>query len=242
MTHWNEALHVYFDKPERFKALWHLRDEIPRDELRKLFCSTWTISESHYQDMDIITALFERLREGESTQHWMMDDEDRSGFQKVKARSALIKIYRGCWRQNQEGWSWTTSKTTATIFANRHAPDGFPLVLSGRVMAENIIAYTNSRKEKEIIVRPENIQLLKMMMLPFKNPKAGSMIFQAVQAGNLWTREQEIERMVTFSLFNKEQSLGEIQRRLEFFDRYGFTDKVAFLQEVKHRVHAEVAA
>lgn len=221
------------DIHQRFRALWHLRTELPKEKLIEEFGDIWRQSESHFQDQPVINRLLEFIGlEKSALWNILMDKEDKGEFQKLRARGRYVRVYRGCWQSNRDGWSWTTDKAVAERFAKRDAPDGYPLILSGKVIIDDVIAYFNGRQEKEIVVRPGNIKEIKVAELPFQEPKAMASMFQLVQSGNLFTPEQEKEKMIMTGKFNPEAYLKFLGQQLEFFKKYNFKEKTQLFEEV----------
>lgn len=235
----NKALWVYFDKPERFYALWHLRSHMPKEKLIQDFGSIWQQSESQFQDQEVIKNLFEFIGlEGSALWNTIMDKDDRAEFQKLRARGSYIRVYRGCWEANREGWSWTTYKSIAEKFAKRHAPDGFPIVMSGKVRLENVVAYFNGREEKEIVVQPHHVEQLEGTVLPYQKPSSGKMLFQAVQAGNFFTPEHKKETTICFAKMDPTRYLPFLTEQLEFYKKYNFTERAKLYSEIIDKVKA----
>lgn len=236
----DKALWIYFDKHERMKALYQMKEHIPDDKIYKVFADVWTNLESHYQDMKVIRRMFNYL--GNNTAKFrnsMMDADEKRAYQELKKRGKWIKVYRGCWQENTEGWSWTTRRTIAELFARRHAPDGWPLIISGKVDVDDVIAYLLSRNENEIVVDPGHVEKPRRTELPYQEVKTNKLLFQAVQAGNLFGQEHEIETMVMMAQHNQKNYLEHLEERLEFFKQYGFEDKVKTYEEAKRRIVEE---
>ncbi|MEC6832985.1 hypothetical protein VXS06_14555 [Photobacterium toruni] len=66
-----------------------------------------------------------------------------------------VTIYRG---GNKKGLSWTTNRETAEWFAKRFSLN--QTVMTAVVNKSNILHYTNSRNEQEIVAAPSSVNVL----------------------------------------------------------------------------------
>ncbi len=79
-------------------------------------------------------------------------------FQKLPNR---VRIYRGYYDPaKKDGVSWSLSRKVAEGFAynrdnERHLP---PMVVTGHCAITKVVAYTNLRKEQEIVADPKNVK------------------------------------------------------------------------------------
>lgn len=106
----------------------------------------WIDSENIYQNLTFWNYFLKKDRDGKK--HFM-SDEDLGVFNKFPE---TITVYRGCKEgQNENGYSYTTDESIASWFANRFN-NGTPKVVELTVKKEDILAYTNSRGEKEVII------------------------------------------------------------------------------------------
>jgi len=60
----------------------------------------------------------------------------------------------------RHGMSWTLDPDKARWFADRgvHLDLGYPVVLEATVLKEDVFAYYNERKERELVVRPGRVR------------------------------------------------------------------------------------
>ena len=86
---------------------------------------------------------------------YMIDDEDEKTYQTIK-NSKEITIYRGVTEYNEKNvdksLSWTLSFVTALYFTTRFNQHGN--VYKATISPDDVLAYTNIRKEQEVIVNP----------------------------------------------------------------------------------------
>lgn len=86
---------------------------------------------------------------------YMIDDEDKKTYQTIK-NSKKVTIYRGVTEYNEKdvdkSLSWTLDIDTALYFATRFNQHGN--VYKATISPDDVFAYTNTRKEHEVIVNP----------------------------------------------------------------------------------------
>jgi hypothetical protein len=82
---------------------------------------------------------------------------------------APITVYRGFSVDTRDqGLSWTTDKIRAKFFAKRFAGFGDrekAQLAIGRVMKTDVIGYLNGRSESEVVVLPENVDIVRIAEL-----------------------------------------------------------------------------
>lgn len=90
----------------------------------------------------------------------------QSHFDKIKKRfgkNKTITIYRGQGEKSQsytKAMSWTLDINTAYFFAVRFSKDG-AYICKAEVNSDDILDYIDERGEKEVIVNPEKVNLIK---------------------------------------------------------------------------------
>jgi hypothetical protein len=154
---WDSYIFMH-ERPYRMDAFNDIKDDLNNEEywstLKTIFVDSENISQNH-SDWD---ELLDCERDGK--EHFM-DKSDKESFNKLP--DDLI-IYRGFKDENGEnGFSWTLSVEKAIWFADRFGNSDNSYVASATVNKNNIIGYTDSRNEDEIIVTPENIRILKIV-------------------------------------------------------------------------------
>ena len=86
---------------------------------------------------------------------YMIDDKDKKTYQTIK-NSKKVTIYRGVTEYNEKdvdkSLSWTLDVDTALYFATRYNQHGN--VYKATISPDDVLAYTNIRKEHEVIVNP----------------------------------------------------------------------------------------
>jgi hypothetical protein len=102
----------------------------------------------------------------------MMDERERAALAALPER---ISVYRGCYRINKSGLSWTTDRSIAEKFTrfNRYdRPGDTPLLLSGTTRRDRAVLKLD-RNEFEIIA--PNVRVTSTVVLPVE-PKAGELV------------------------------------------------------------------
>ena len=87
----------------------------------------------------------------------MMTPAEQASFD---ALPGVITVYRGCYKANKWGFSWSLSEDTAAQFPslNRYRQRNQALLVKATVRKQNIIALKLDREESEIIAwRPKHV-------------------------------------------------------------------------------------
>ncbi len=117
----------------------------------------------HWFDCDNISEHIDELEKspllsgGVKTQPDMMTPKELAA---LDAMPDTFRIYRGCYRENKWGLSWTTDLRTAMRFPflTRYRSEGQSILVTAEVKKANVIALKLDRNESEIITkRPKHI-------------------------------------------------------------------------------------
>lgn len=141
------------DSYQRMGCLIDLKEELPPPTWLKLLGQFWSMCDNTWRYVDRI--LFESpLANIDGPVREMMNDKERGEFQLLPDR---LEIFRGCYAGlNEDGICYSLDRKIAADFpmhlqyqvANRR-----PILLRGLVDKNEIIAYKNDRREREIIIR-----------------------------------------------------------------------------------------
>jgi hypothetical protein len=73
-----------------------------------------------------------------------------------------IDVWRGCYRNNRWGYSWSTSREVAAKFPfyARYRQAGKPLLLRGAVDKDDVLFVKLGRDEYEVVPRPGSVRVL----------------------------------------------------------------------------------
>jgi hypothetical protein len=162
------------ERPYRLDAVQHIIADLPVNAHEVWNCAriAWTDSENIYQNEYEWRTIFE---------DWM--DDCRESFMTADdviewamlPDSEPIPVYRGfCVDGREQGMSWTTDKIRAKFFAKRFAERGIQgaaRLAVGKVMKSDCIGYLNERNESEVVVLPENVEIIRIGELPVKEEK-----------------------------------------------------------------------
>ena len=98
------------------------------------------------------------LGERRGTVREMMTDEELEAY---AALPDVVTIYRGCYKANKWGLSWSLSRQVAEEFPTllRYRRDGEqPLLVTAKIMKTDVVAVKMDRGEQEVIAwRPKHI-------------------------------------------------------------------------------------
>lgn len=108
----------------------------------KILSSLWTGSENIFQHKE----LWAELLKDKTNSHYFMSKKDLEFYNSLENE---FIAYRG-YTYWENGYSYTIDKNIAVWFAERFGQNG--LIKERLVKKEDVFAFTNSRKEKEIII------------------------------------------------------------------------------------------
>lgn len=144
----------YTRLPALLEIHWRLSD----DDFLRLLGEEWTGFDNinHYVDDLNDTAFLSWSND--TTLREMMTPDERDAYD---ALPDVVTVYRGCYKINKWGLSWSLSKETAERFPSlsRYKRVGDqPLLVTAKALKSNIIALKLDREEREIITqRPKHV-------------------------------------------------------------------------------------
>lgn len=120
-----------------------------------VFLSTiWTYVEFPNRDKNISKKDFVKLFK-KANKKYLMDKNERKKYDNF---SEEIVIYRGTTNDDYKALSWTLDENIAKFFANRW---GEGQIYEAKIKKQDVLAYFDSRNEKEIVVNYEKIYEIK---------------------------------------------------------------------------------
>jgi hypothetical protein len=151
-----EALR-YSNSYTRLPILLSLAYRINETDWLRLLGEQWSGCDniSEYLDDLFDTPFGMRLGEGAISE--MMTTEEQARFDSLPDS---VTVYRGCYKPNKWGLSWTLSLDVAAHFPtlNRYRMEGKPLLIKALATKEKIAALKHDRDEDEIIIyRPKHV-------------------------------------------------------------------------------------
>lgn len=141
-----------FDRLSTLVRVWE-SGRITTDDWLTALGEVWSICDdvgAHAKRLMTKTPLLHALHSPALRRCLMTPDE-------LKAFDALrgeVTIYRGCYRSNRRGLSWSLDRATAERFPSlhRYRQDGQPLLIEARASkAEHILAVKLDRGEQEVV-------------------------------------------------------------------------------------------
>jgi hypothetical protein len=131
----------------------------------ELLTAIWVTQEQLWPNRKAFLQLFQSNR---PKRDCLMTASER---RKIDTLPDRFPIYRGFIGKRGEGLSWTIDRTTAIWFASRFAvveQFGKPKLIEGVARKKDVLAYFNSRKEKEIIINPAKVTKQVVTKIPYE--------------------------------------------------------------------------
>lgn len=151
------------ERPYRLDALLYVAEQIT-DE-----CLYWKLAGEIWSDSENISECFDAWRAVLSSDRpcrdSLMNDQER---EYLAGLPPVIDVYRGFLTVGGEddavnGFSWTLDESRAEWFAQRFAfVDGEedPVVATGRLAREKVLAYFSGRNEAEVVCLPADVEIV----------------------------------------------------------------------------------
>ena len=137
-----------YERPYRMSAFQKISPFITdQKEYSELLAYVWIDSDNIWQYYSMWIGIW---KECSDTYH-VMDEDERDA---LHALPETITVYRGVTKAaHKKGLSWTLDQDKATWFSKRYAkPRDIPIVMSGEVKKNDVLAHFLGRNEKEIVV------------------------------------------------------------------------------------------
>jgi hypothetical protein len=153
------------EKPYRLGAFLSICDRLSDREYWEALGSIWIETENLHEDQAQWLGALTAHRPGRA--RWLMDDADRATLAELGEE---VTIYRGFARPGDyHAPSWSLSRSRAEWFADRAAltsPDRRGYIAITRLLKSQVLAYTNGRGEREIILDPATLKAVRVTALP----------------------------------------------------------------------------
>lgn len=174
-----------FEKHERLRALLLLARHFDTPHYWKAVGNVWTHNESLFQDLDLLDELWSGAGHHDaSMRHLAMSRDDRERFRTLPE---TLTVWRGCYRKNLAGWSWTLDRDQALFFSTRYVPDGRPLIAEAEVSRQDVLAFFGGGGEEEVVIRPVSLRDVTITGLPrmqlCKQAEHASLLYHLSQTG-----------------------------------------------------------
>jgi len=146
---WSRYL-VLYERPWRGEAFAKIADRMSDQQYWNELSWVWLDSENIPENPQLWDRLLRVDRPG---RHHLMNDHEKS---ELEALPDELIIYQGHTTVRDDGWSYTTRRTTAEWFARRFADleTGRPMLTTATVAKADVTAYLLRRGEYEILVDP----------------------------------------------------------------------------------------
>lgn len=150
---------AFCDSHSRLPALLDIHHRMNDADWLRLLGKEWSGCDNigHYIDDLFDTPLCWTFEPSATVRREMMTPEETVAYE---ALPDVVTIYRGCYKKNKWGFSWSLSEEIAAQFPslNRYRQPDQALLVKATVKKENIIALKLDRDESEIITwRPKHV-------------------------------------------------------------------------------------
>lgn len=143
---WHTVVAVH-ERPYRPEVLLTVPTDV--DDYWGLIAEWWMDTEFPHAQSDVWQELFDH-----PDAHLMMSAEERAVLARLPDR---VTVWRGVTVEDDDGLSWTFSRSRAEWFSRRFATEGdVPQVLEREVDKSVITAYLRRRGEEEVIILPHH--------------------------------------------------------------------------------------
>lgn len=157
---------AYCDSYSRLPTLLDINCSLADDDFLRLLGEEWSGFDNTGHNIDHLwdTAFGWWAQNGPLTE--MMTSEELDAY---NALPDVVTVYRGCYRTNKWGLSWSLSKEVANEFPSYRRycrPGEQPLLVTAKALKKNIIAVKLDRDESEIITwRPKHVSTRHIKLL-----------------------------------------------------------------------------
>ena len=232
------------DKPERLRCFSKIVHEIgvpSGKEFWSQFWSIWTSSENLNEDREFIEDLITFAEENNLGSSLAgLDAEERGALAQM---DNTLVVYRGCYEENMDGWSWTTDRNRAEFFANRASGEGTRYILRSHIPKASVLAHLMGRAESEIVIDPIGIDYDVDAEWEAQDPH-GSALFYAVQNGSFFANNPELDQaraeMMLSTVTDYEAMLSQINSALAFAQWANLSSKLGYFQALKEGLEKRI--
>lgn len=126
-------------------------------ELIQLIQSVWSSIDHTYHLTDILDKVFSKDTLSSLDISKGTNDEDIEFYNSLPEQ---FKVYRGCYYQNKDGYSWSTSKDVSRKFPflSGNTLNNYPILIQGIVSKKDVLFCVVGRNEYEIVVNPKDVK------------------------------------------------------------------------------------
>lgn len=152
---------IRVDSRVRILLFKRLFNEIPDKDLYEIFLTIYSHADYGFTEID--EKYFSRIIRCKSKQQ---QQKIKKSLKKAVDKDGFITVYRGVGSKStppDKAYSWTIDIGTVAFFASRFSEAGD--IYTGKVHIKDVIAYIDSRNEKEILALPEKVKEIKKMDL-----------------------------------------------------------------------------
>lgn len=152
----NEARSIMFygrNSYDRLPTLIDISPQMNPEEWFSVLGEIWEVCDNisyHVPDLCSLTPFLQLVLTPLAWRDHMMKTNERVALAALPDR---VTIYRGCYKHNMDGMSWSLDQQVAAGFPrmNRYRSKGQPLLIKATIARDRILAFKNGRQEQEII-------------------------------------------------------------------------------------------
>jgi hypothetical protein len=157
---WHRIVWLH-EKPYRLRAFLSICERLSDRGYWEALGGIWIGTENLHDDQEQWLGALTARRPGRA--RWLMDDADRATLAELGEE---VTVYRGFARPGgYRAPSWSLSRSRAEWFASRAAltsPDRRGYLATTSLLKSRVLAYTNGRGEREIILDPATLQAVRV--------------------------------------------------------------------------------
>ncbi|MGA1809476.1 hypothetical protein VHN57_20380 [Sphingobium sp. WW5] len=152
----DEARSIMFGRGnsyDRLRTLIDISSQMKPEEWFSVLGEIWEVCDNisyHVPHLCSLTPFLQLVRTPLAWRDHMMTTNERAALADLPDR---VTIYRGCYKHNMDGMSWSLDQQVAAGFLcmNRYRSKGQPLLIKATIARDRILAFKNGRQEAEII-------------------------------------------------------------------------------------------
>ncbi len=147
-----DSILLLIDKSYRLQFFERIQKTLSPDDLGRLLADIWVNGENPNNDVVPLPTIVKWFKK--ASRESLMDAEELAYYDSLPDE---FTVYRGIGsKSNKKGISYTLSLEKAEWFAKRfQQKNGY--VLTGTAKKQDVLAYFNSREEREVLIEPKNI-------------------------------------------------------------------------------------
>lgn len=157
VTNYTDFIWLIENKQQAPYFLQQTKRYVNKKDFSEFLGKMWTLIESPSHAPNVTNKQFVNYFK-QADKEYVMDQEELKIYNSLPNE---ITIYRGVEDNKKNGvkaLSWTLNKDKAKWFATRYEDKG--IMFTAKIKKEDVLAYFNSRKEEEVVIDYNNLELI----------------------------------------------------------------------------------